>query len=82
MGNLGKFNCFCVARTDRAFWNENCTMTNVMHTFLIYVSIYFCLKFFGLSFSPSSGAGVQFSWVWCNGGGLVISHLRCSGNVA
>jgi hypothetical protein len=34
-------------------------MTNVMHKFLIYLSIYFCLTCFGLSFSPSSEAGVQ-----------------------
>jgi hypothetical protein len=40
------------------FWN--CIMTNVMHKFLIYLSIYFCLTCFGLSFSPSSEAGVQF----------------------
>jgi hypothetical protein len=33
--------------------------TDVMHKFLIYLSIYFCLKCFGLSFSPSSEAGVQ-----------------------
>jgi hypothetical protein len=31
-------------------------MTNVMHKFLIYLSIYFCLTYFGLSFSPSSEA--------------------------
>jgi hypothetical protein len=30
-----------------------------MHKFLIYLSIYFCLTCFGLSFSPSSEAGVQ-----------------------
>jgi hypothetical protein len=35
-------------------------MTNVMHKFLIYLSIYFCLTCFGLSFSPSSKAGVQY----------------------
>jgi hypothetical protein len=34
-------------------------MTNVMHKFLIYLSIYFCLTCFGFSFSPSSEAGVQ-----------------------
>jgi hypothetical protein len=37
----------------------NCIMTNVMHKFLIYLSIYFCLTCFGLSFSPSSEASVQ-----------------------
>jgi hypothetical protein len=34
-------------------------MTNVMHKFLIYLSVYFCLTCFGLSFSLSSEAGVQ-----------------------
>jgi hypothetical protein len=49
----------------------NCIVTNVMHEFLIYLSIYFCLKCFGLSFSPifrgrcTTSAVVQVSWVWC-----------------
>jgi hypothetical protein len=30
----------------------NCIMTNVMYKFLIYLSIYFCLTFFGLKESP------------------------------
>jgi E3 ubiquitin-protein ligase DOA10 len=34
-------------------------MTNVMPKFLIYLSVYFCLTHIGLSFSPSSEAGVQ-----------------------
>jgi hypothetical protein len=34
-------------------------MTNVMHMHLIYLSVYFCITCFGLSFSPSSEAGVQ-----------------------
>jgi hypothetical protein len=38
-------------------------MTNVMHRFLIYLAIYFCLTRFGLSFSASSEAGVQL-WQW------------------
>jgi hypothetical protein len=38
-------------------------MTNVMHKLLIYLSIYCCLTCFGLSFSPSSEAGVQL-WQW------------------
>jgi hypothetical protein len=38
---------------------RNCIMTNVMHKFLIYLSIYVCLTCFGLSFSPFSDAGVQ-----------------------
>jgi hypothetical protein len=37
----------------------NCVLTNVMHKFLIYLSIYFCLTCSGLSLSPSSEAGVQ-----------------------
>jgi hypothetical protein len=36
----------------------NCIMTNVMHKFLIYLSLYFCLTCFGLYFSPSSEADV------------------------
>jgi hypothetical protein len=35
-------------------------MTNLMHKFLIYLYIYFYLTCFGLSFRPSSEAGVQF----------------------
>jgi hypothetical protein len=31
-----------------------------MHKLLIYLSIYFCLTCFGLSFSPSSDEGAQF----------------------
>jgi hypothetical protein len=31
-----------------------------MHKFLMYLSVYFCLTCFGLPFSPSSEAGVQF----------------------
>jgi hypothetical protein len=46
------------------FWlngfGSNCIMTNIMHKFLIYLSIYFCLRCFGLSFSLSSEACVQF----------------------
>jgi hypothetical protein len=34
-------------------------MTNLMHKFLIYLSIYFCLACFGVSISPSSETGVQ-----------------------
>jgi hypothetical protein len=30
-----------------------------MQKFLIYLSIYFCLTCFGVSFSPSSEAGIQ-----------------------
>jgi hypothetical protein len=35
-------------------------MTNEMHRFFIYLSIYFCLICFGLSFSPFSEADVLF----------------------
>jgi hypothetical protein len=35
-------------------------MTNVMHNFLIYLPIYFCLICFGLSVSPPSEVAVQF----------------------
>jgi hypothetical protein len=34
-------------------------MINVMHKFLIYLSTYFYLTCFGLSFIPSSEEGVQ-----------------------
>jgi hypothetical protein len=52
---------------------RNCIMTNVMHKFLIYLSIYFCLTCFGLPFSQSSGAGVQIlQWFKSPGAGLQI----------
>jgi hypothetical protein len=47
-------------------------MTNVMHKFLIYLSIYFCLTSFGLSISPSSEAGVQLRQ-WFKSAGYVVS---------
>jgi hypothetical protein len=47
-------------------------MTNVMHKFLIYLSIYFCLTCFGLSFSPSSEAGVQIRQ-WFKSAGYGVS---------
>jgi hypothetical protein len=47
-------------------------MTNVMHKFLIYLSIYFCLTCFGLSFSPSSEAGVQLHQ-WFKSAGYGVS---------
>jgi hypothetical protein len=34
-------------------------MTNVIHKVLIYLSVYFCLTCFRLSFSPSSEVDVQ-----------------------
>jgi hypothetical protein len=47
-------------------------MTNLMHKFLIYfLSIYFCLTCFGVSFSPSSEAGVQIrQWFKSPGYGI------------
>jgi hypothetical protein len=47
-------------------------MTNVMHKFLIYLSIYFCLICFGLSFSPFSKACVQI-WQWFKSSGYGVS---------
>jgi E3 ubiquitin-protein ligase DOA10 len=45
-------------------------MTTVMHKFLIYLSIYLCLTYFGLSFSQYSEAGVQFlQWFKSTGTG-------------
>jgi hypothetical protein len=38
----------------------NCIMTNLIHKFLIYLYIYFCLTCFGLSFSTFSEAGYNF----------------------
>jgi hypothetical protein len=49
----------------------NYIRTKVMHKFLIYVYIYFCLTCFGLSFSPSSEAGVQIrQWFKSHGYGI------------
>jgi hypothetical protein len=48
---------FYVART--VLFGMNRIMTNVMHKFLINLSLYFCLTCFGFSLSPSSEAGVQ-----------------------
>jgi hypothetical protein len=47
------------SRPSRVEVKNLCIMTNVMHKFLINLSIYFCLACFGLSISPSSEAGVQ-----------------------
>jgi hypothetical protein len=52
----------------------NCIMTNVIHKFLIYLSIYFCFACFGLSFSPSSEAGVQLRH-WFKSPGYGVSAL-------
>jgi hypothetical protein len=49
-------------------------MTNLMHKFLIYLSINFCLTCFGLSFSPSSEAVVQL-WQWFKSSGYDVSAL-------
>jgi hypothetical protein len=37
----------------------NCIITKVMHKFLFYLSIYFCLTCFGFFVRPSSEAVVQ-----------------------
>jgi hypothetical protein len=51
-------------------------MTNVIHKFLIYLSIYFSLTCFGLSFSPSSQAGVQLrQWFKSPGYGVSARAL-------
>jgi hypothetical protein len=50
----------------------NCIMTNVMRKSLLYLSIYFCLTCFGLSFSLSSDAGVQL-WQWFKSPGYGVS---------
>jgi hypothetical protein len=48
-----------------------------MHKFLIYLSIYFSLTCFGLSFSPSSEAGVQFrQWFKSPGYGVSARELK------
>jgi hypothetical protein len=46
-----------------------------MRKFLINLSIYFCLKCFGLSISPSSEAGVQLRQ-WFKTPGYGVSALR------
>jgi hypothetical protein len=52
-------------------------MTNVMHKFLIYLSVYFCLKCFGLYFSQSSEAGVQIrQWFMPPGYGVSARALK------
>jgi hypothetical protein len=52
-------------------------MINVMHKFLIYLSIYFCLTCLGLSFSPSSEAGVQLrKWFKSPGYGDSVRALK------
>jgi hypothetical protein len=63
---------------DKHVTQWNCTMTNVMHKFLIYLSIYFCLTCFGLSFSPSSEADVQF-WQWFKSAGYDVSAWASPG---
>ena len=53
-----------------------CIISNVMHKFLINLSIYFCLTCFGFSFSPSSEAGVQFrQWFKSLGYGVSARSL-------
>jgi hypothetical protein len=51
-------------------------MYTVTHKFLIYLSIYFYLTCFGLSFSPSSEAGVQLlQWFKSPGDGVSAREL-------
>jgi hypothetical protein len=65
---VGIILCVCVYEYTRMYLCPfDCIMTNVMHKFLIYLSIYFRLTCFGLSFNPSSEAGVQFG----SGSGLL-----------
>jgi hypothetical protein len=60
----------------KEFLELNCIMNNLMHKFLIYLSIYFCLTWFGLSFSPSSEAGVQLRQCFkCPGEGVIVRTL-------
>jgi hypothetical protein len=54
-------------------------MTNVMHKFLISLSNYFCLTCFGLSFSPSSEAGVQLRH-WFKSAGYGVSARALTDN--
>jgi hypothetical protein len=50
-------------------------MTNVMHMFVIYLSIYFCLTCFGLYLSPSSETGAQLrQWFKPAGYGALCGH--------
>jgi hypothetical protein len=51
-------------------------MTYVMHKVLIYLSIYFCLTCFGLSFGPSSEAGVLLrQWFKSAGYGVSVRAI-------
>jgi hypothetical protein len=54
------------------FRRRNYVMSNVMHKFLINLSIYFCLTCFGHSFSPSSEAGVHLRQ-WFKSAGYGVS---------
>jgi hypothetical protein len=53
------------------FPNNLRIMTNVMHRFVTYLSIYFCLHMFRAFFKPifkgrcTNSAVVQVCWVWC-----------------
>jgi hypothetical protein len=47
-----------------------------MHKFLIYLPTYFCLTRFGISFNPSSEAGVQLRpWFKSSGYGVSARAL-------
>jgi hypothetical protein len=69
--------CMCITSYIKFYYVStthlelNCIMTKLMHKFLINLSIYFCLTCFGLSFSPSSEAGVQLrQWFQSPGYGV------------
>jgi E3 ubiquitin-protein ligase DOA10 len=51
-------------------------MNNIMHKYLINLCIYFCLTCFGLSFSPSSEAGVQLRQWFKSDGYAVSARVR------
>jgi hypothetical protein len=73
------FTCeFYVVRTVNFAMNS--IMTNVLHKLLIYLSVYFCFACFGLSFSPSSGAGVPLrQWFKSPGYGVRgVGHYTIS----
>jgi hypothetical protein len=77
----------CEDGTDRGCRTVGKTQSDAgeipKRTYTIYLSIYFCLTCFGLSFSPSSEAGVQLRQ-WYKSAGYGVSaraltqyHCRC-----
>jgi hypothetical protein len=57
--------------------NWDCIKTNLMHKILTYLSNYFCLTCFGLSFSLSSVVGVQLRQ-WFKSPGYGVSDRALS----